>query len=288
MRLLKLLICADHNQVDSLIGAALQHAKNNIDKARILELRLRAKVAESELPDAIEIGHEVLALLDVPITSRLHILHLAVIVRILLSISRQPKKLDTSSVMTDKRLLIAMRVLMDLSQAGYISGDSRTPLYVLKMTDLSLKHGMAPESSFAFPMFGSLLISFLGTIDFGYQFGQMALENLNEGNKHLHCKTMVIVTNFINVWKHHLKETLEPLSQAHRLGVETGDVEFSLIASVTSSANAFVLGHDLNSLETNLAVQSARSLAAKQNSMRHLSDIYRQAAINLLHENAAP
>ena len=281
-------LCGDHEQLESLANAALLHTRNNIDKAEILELKMRAKIAGNALSESIDIGHEILEILDVPISRKMKIWPIALVTRILFHSIRQPKRINNSKVMTDPRLLIAMRVLMSLSHAGYIAADVQTPMYILKMTDLSMTHGMAPESSVAYPMFGALLISYLGTIDSGYHFGQLALHNLNGTNKALHCKTITLVTNFVDVWKHHLKETLEPLSRAHRLGVETGDMEFSLIASVTSAANAFLLGHDLNSLEMNLAQQSQKALNLKQNSMLQMSNIYRQAVQNLLSDTRAP
>jgi len=190
--------------------------------------------------------------------------------------------------MDDGKLLAAMRILMILCQAGYISGSPKTPLYILKMTELSLKHGMAPESSFAFPMFGALLITYLGTIDSGYRFGKLALENLDHSNHELHCKTLTLVNNFILIWKHHLKNSLEPLSQAHRIGMETGDIEFALIAAVTSSTNAFILGHDLNSLRSNLAIHNKKASDYNQTPVLSIGLIYQQAVTNLITPSNAP
>jgi tetratricopeptide (TPR) repeat protein len=156
------------------------------------------------------------------------------------------------------------------------------------MTELSLKFGMAPESSFAYPMFGSLLITYMGTIDSGYRFGVLALENLDDTNFELHCKTLTLANNFILIWKHHLNNSLEPLTQAYRIGMETGEIEFALIAGVTRSTNAFVLGHDLNSLETSLETNNKKAKEFNQAPIVNLGSIYQQAVHNLISQNQDP
>jgi PAS domain S-box-containing protein len=280
-------LCGDIEQLESIVATTLTNTDRAIDRARVLEIKLRGKIAENALEQALSIGHEILSILGVPVSNKRRLGHIAILVSILARNS-QSKRLQPQAVMSDPQLLLAMRVLMSLCQAAYLSADPLTPVYILKMTQLSIRHGLAPESSFAYPMFGALIITYLGTIDSGYKFGQQALENLDETNTEVHCRTITLVTNFIDVWKHPLKDTLEPLARAQKLGQDTGDNEFSIIAGVTSAANAFVLGHDLNSLEMNLAIQAERARTHKQTSMLGMANIYRQAVLNLMQENRAP
>ncbi len=281
-------LCGDNGQVDGLVESALAHTKGNVETARLLEIKLRARTAANSLDEAMDIGHSILDILGVRVSRRarawrLRLLASALLVALRLSLQRHPGRR-----MTDERLLLAMRVLISLCRVGYVSASPLTPMYVLRMTHLSLAHGAAPESSFAYPLFGSLLIGRLGLIDAGYGFGQMALDDLSDDNRDLHCRTITLVTTFINPWKHHLKETLEPLSRAQHLGEETDDVEYSLVAAIYRASNAFLLGHDLNSLEITLAALVEKAGARHQPAIVGVASIYRQAAQNLMQDTSSP
>lgn len=282
-------LCGDHDQLDFLVKTSLEHARGILDKSKIQELKIKSLVAKGNLEQAIDSGHTALLLLDVkvPRISRLRTVRL--LLKLLLHTAVMSRQADGAiKNMQDDKKLVAMRILMILCQAGYISGSPETPLHILKMTELSLKYGMAPESSFAYAMFGSLLISYLGAIDSGYRFGILALENLNETNLELHCKAITLTNNFIMFWKHHLEKSLEPLSQAYRIGMETGEIEFALIAGVTRSANAFILGHDLNILENDLANSNEEAKKFNQTPILNLGSIYQQAVHNLTSQNQLP
>jgi PAS domain S-box-containing protein len=116
----------------------------------------------------------------------------------------------------------------------------------------------------------------------------LAINNLTDDNRELHCRTLVLAHNFNLSWKDHLNQTLEPLTRAYRTGMENQDTEFAMLAAVTGSANAFVLGRDLNSLETNLVEQAANARHHQQIPTYYLASIYLQAVRNLMDSATAP
>ncbi|MBD3648551.1 MAG: serine/threonine-protein kinase PknK, partial [Pseudomonadales bacterium] len=283
-------LCGDYQQLKLLSNMVLRYARTPLDQSRIYEVRLRALVASNELDEAISKGHEVLELLGVDIPRETSYLYtVTLVLKLLAQLARVTEKFVTRATpMKDPHLLAAMRILMIMVQAGYLTGSRETPLYVLKMTQLSMKHGMAPESSFAYPMFGALLITHAGTIDYGYRFGALANKNLDNLNLEQHCRTITLINNFILTWKHPIKDSMEPLINAYRIGMETGDIEFALVAAITRSSNAFILGHDLNSLESNLAGYNRSASEFNQTPMLSMGSIYQQAVINLIHPGDTP
>ncbi len=282
-------LCGDQTQLDLLLDILLVNARNALDESRVQEIAIRSLTAADQLIEATELGASVLATLGVHLPNRIRLGGLAILVKLIPQTILMSRHVAlTPALMTDKEKLAAMRILMALCQAGYLSGNQKTPLYILKMTELSIKHGMAPETSFAYPMFGALLIAYLGTIDLGFRFGKLALENLSPANYELHCKSLVLSTNFIMIWKDELKSSLEPLSRAYKIGMETGDVEFALIAAITSSANAFIMGHDLNSLGANLATHNKKARELNQAPILHIGSIYQQTINNLTERNTKP
>ncbi|MFT5098150.1 MAG: PAS domain S-box-containing protein [Planctomycetaceae bacterium] len=267
--------CGDKRQLGSLIASTLENATSAIDKSRAYEIQLRAFVAYNDPKMAIDIGHHVLELLGHPVPRTISKPVLAYwTVKTLL---RAKFTTQRNHKMKSRESLAAMKILMILCHAGYLSGRPIVAAFTLKMTEISLENGLAPESSFAYPLFGALIINYFGAITTGYQFGTLALENLDERNPELFCRVNTLVHNFISFWKHHLKDTLAPLSEAERIGFETGDIEFAQIAATTRSINGFLLGQELNTLEADFEATNAKASEFNQTPMLSMGLILQEA-----------
>ena len=283
-------LCGDTEQLETLLKTTLAHTRNTLDTCRTQEIQMRALIAYGDMNSAISLGQQMLGKLGIRLSDSTATFRTPLVIAKAIYLTLKMNRIDINNIprMTKPESLAAMRVLVLMCQAGYLIGDRRTTDYILKITELSLSEGMAPESSFAYPMFGALIISYFGTIETGYRFGMLATENLTPSNKELHCRTLTLVNNFILTWKHHIKESLEPLATAHRIGMETGDIEFALIAAMTGSANAFLLGHDLNSLDKNLENYNQTAKDLNQTPMLSLGCIYQQVVRNLLAPSGQP
>jgi PAS domain S-box-containing protein len=282
-------LCGDEGQLDRLISTILEHARSPMDITRAFEIKIRSLVAAYRLQEAMETAHGALAALDIHVTGPAGIRTFLTTIKVLIYSWRLSRRNEFDLPdMTIEKHLAAMKLLLLLSHAAYVAGDSRIYRYVLEMAHLSLKYGLAPESSFAFPALGSAFIAYLGTIDFGYRLGKVALANLPDDDKTLHCRTIALAYNFNLSWKDHLKSTLEPLARAHQIGMENEDVEYAIIAAMSASANAFVLGGDLNSIENNLVERIAEAKRHQQIPMYYMGSIYLQATRNLTNNVNAP
>jgi len=283
-------LCGDKTQLNLLVVALIENAANKFDTMRAYETQMKALIAFDDLTSAQEVGHKALTLLNCPISteptrfSRAILLVRLLYLTTLMNLPNRPH----NAVMEDEEKKATMRVLTTLCQVSYLKGDENVADYILKMTELSLEYGTAPESSFAYPLFGAVLITYFGTIEAGYRFGLLALNNLNESNRALHCKTITAVTNFINIWKHPYRDSLEPLAKAYKLGMESGDIEFALVAAITSSANAFVLGNDLNGITANLEIYNQQARELNQTPMLNMGSVYQQAITNLIEAKEDP
>jgi PAS domain S-box-containing protein len=278
--------CGDRSQLDTLITAAIDHADSAFDKSRAYEIQIRALIAYGEVDEALEIGRRVLDLLRHPVPERLGRLRLGF--WIVTTLIRARLVSQKNHRMKSREALASMRILMILCQAGYLLGRPITAIYTLKMTEISLENGLAPETSFAYPLFGSLIIRYLGTITTGYEFGTLAIRNLEDNNPEMFCRTNVVVHNFVYFWKHHLRETLPALAEAERVGFENGDVEFAQIAATTRCVNGFILGQDLNTLDANFEAKNARANELNQTPMLTMGLVFQQCIKNLLAPTSAP
>ncbi len=283
-------LCGDEKQLNLLLQQAVALTNNRLDEARVLEIKLKSEIYQKNSVAAMETGNDILRLLNLEVPAfggRIYatILFGSFMITNQLQIKHPYEK---SSRMTDPGQLLAMRVLTSLVQVSYFSGNQQALLYVLKMVQLSEKYGMAPESVFAYPLYGALLISSVGRIEAGYRFGKMAIDNLDDGGKEYECRTITLVYNLILCWKQHLRESIEPLTRAYETGIEVGDTEFALIAAMGSCINIFMLGYELSGLAQTLDRYNQEAGKANELMTLSIGSIYQQATLNLLTETKKP
>jgi predicted ATPase len=280
-------LCGDREELDQLVRTVRKRCRSPIDEARILEVKLRCLVTDNDVAAATLMGHDILQILDTPMAVKPGVVSVAsMITRVIFQAITARISKTSDRIMLDPRHRAVMRTLMLLSQSGYIAGEKRIGLYILKMTHLSLQQGLAPESAFAYPMFGALLITFLGTIKTGYRYGSLTInKNIVDGDLAFAATTTLhtLLTNDLIIpWRRHLRETLEPLTQAYHTGLKQGDFEYAMFAAVTASTNAFLLGQELNSLDANLRIYSDKAHYFNQKQALSLATIYRQVIYNLM------
>ncbi len=277
--------CGDKGRLNPLIQTILDHAKTPLEKTLAYEIQLKSLIASNDLDLALEIGNEVLTLLNQKVPRSLSKHQLAFWT---LKIVIKARTTKANKLMSDPEDLAAMRIMRILSQAGYLAGRFSTAAYTLKMTELSLRKGQAPESSFAFPLFGAIIIRQFGMISLGYEFGELALKNLQDANPRLISVTHAIVHSFISFWKQNLRSSLEPLTRAEEIGFEQGDIEFAQIAGTAACLNGFVAGQDLNTLDSSFGERNKNAREFNQRPMLDLGTIFQQAIQNLIQDPEQP
>lgn len=283
-------LCRDKDQLKALLESIHKNAYSILDESLAYELEVRNLIAEDRIAEALDLGFELLAQLKVKLPSSLNSpLTYWMALKLLLNTSLLSETtLNNSKKMTDPKFLAAMRILMILIHASYVSGSNFTAVLIMKANELSLKYGNAPESYHAYPMFGAALIGLFGTIDAGYKFGKVALHGLSEQDKSLQCKTLTLVHSFISVWKHELSKTIEPSNEAYRLGMDAGDIEFALIAAITGCTKSFLVGQDLYTIEANLAKHNKTATEFDQLQILSMGSIYQQITRNLMSDTPQP
>ena len=83
----------------------------------------------------------------------------------------------------------------------------------------------------------------MGDIDTGYQFGQLALRLVERFNaKEIKASTLFMVNGFVRHWKEHIKETLKPLLEAYKIGLETGDLSIAAQSAFDYGFQSYWMG----------------------------------------------
>jgi len=85
------------------------------------------------------------------------------------------KNIDEMKIMSAEVPLVTITILFELCLCCYFNERKLLPFVVLRMVQLTLKHGISKYSSFGFVMFGFILSSKHYTNRLGYECGDFAL-----------------------------------------------------------------------------------------------------------------
>jgi hypothetical protein len=131
--------------------------------------------------------------------------------------------------MRDPSKLAAMQILNMLFLNTHIGKKELFPFVVLKMMKLTLLDGISAFSTVAFAGYGSLLC-YSGKVEEGMRFGRLALDLVEELNaQSYYARVGAFVWGTIFVHSQPFVDSLEPLKSGHRLGLQTGDIEFAML-----------------------------------------------------------
>ncbi|MEG3863015.1 AAA family ATPase [Microcoleus sp. herbarium12] len=277
-------LCGNFDAVETWAEIVLQEAKTVLDTVKVYEVNIQADIAQVQLLNAIHTALQILQQLGIsfpkdPSPSEIH----SELDKIISRFSEKPiSDLIYLPEMIEPEMLAAMRILSSITIAAYIATPDLMPLLVSKQVNLSMQYGNALVSPFAYATLGMVLCG-RGNIEFGYQFGQLALRLLSRLNIHpLKARTLFIVNNCVIHWKKHLREIGQPLLEAYQVGLETGDLEFAAYCAHTYCFQFYASGKQLVELEHEMAIYGEAIHQLKQETILAWSKIYRQTVVNLI------
>ncbi|EQA36368.1 kinase domain protein [Leptospira inadai serovar Lyme str. 10] len=238
----------DFDRMEELARIAVQKSRSTISAIHVFETRMRAKTAQSKYGEAIAVSSDVLRSLGVYIpTNAKKIDILTGLIKTKFSIgSKSISEMENLPEMKDSRKLAAMNLMMETCPAAYIAAPNLFPIIVFNMIRTSLKYGNSPVTAYAFCVYGLILISAVGDLQAGYEFGKMSLRMMEKfeapGFKN---RINMLYNTFIIHWKEHIAETKENLEEASRIAIQTGDLEYACYSAITYCNNSFLSGDAL-------------------------------------------
>ncbi|HEX9260661.1 MAG TPA: adenylate/guanylate cyclase domain-containing protein, partial [Acidimicrobiales bacterium] len=149
--------------------------------------------------------------------------------------------------LSDPRHLVAIRLLMEIFPAAFLSGSGDLfPFLVLKSVNISLAHGNSPEAAFAYAAYGMLLCGALDDPALGYRYGRLAVA-MNEMFEDIALKSRVIYLYAMFI--HHWSEHWSTLTPWFRKGIEAGYQSGDLLYLAYSAQDCIIWDPTLD-LET--------------------------------------
>lgn len=284
-------LCSDFERMEQYCRVASAQAASPWERAQVCEVLIQAATAQYEMPEAVRIGVAVLRDLGVrfPERPRMSDVVLAMIRTRLSLVSTSMASLAALPEMTDPETSAAMRIMSVMLKAAYGVSLELAALLSLKSVRLSVKYGNAPESPVAYAIYGALLCDRVGAIDTGYRFGRLALQ-LAEAPQaaRLRSRTAIVADFLVRHWKEHYRNSLQPLMDAYRTGLETGSVDDAAYCAYGFCSGMFRVGHELTSVEQQMAFHCDAMRALKHESALRLLEIFHQTVGKLIRPSENP
>jgi PAS domain S-box-containing protein len=276
-------LCGVFSRADELNRLVLMRAKTLLDRVKPHEIMIQSCFAQNKYKEAVEVASKILNQLGVFLPrnpGRMRIL-LGLLRTKLMLHGISPDDLFNLPQMTDQYKLAAMRLLMTVFNPFYKSIREMFPSIAFRMIILSFKYGNSYISPFAYALYG-LLLGLIGEIEPGCQFGEFALDLFQRYNTQaLKAKMYNVYYALIKKWNAHLGEALEPLLEAYRRGLETGDFEWAAHAVRGYCIQLFFTGSNLEIVMVETEKYSETLGRIKQENTLHSLMLVRQVALNL-------
>jgi predicted ATPase/GAF domain-containing protein/tRNA A-37 threonylcarbamoyl transferase component Bud32 len=278
-------LSTNFDKIEGLADEILTHGRCILDKIKVYEIRGQVLYALNKMPEAVETACSALGLLEVRIPHKPGKRHvMADLLKTRLALRRKRVEgIGDLPKMTDPRSLAALNLIRSALLPSYYVNPNLFPLLVFRGVRLSLRYGHTADTCFAYAGYGLILCGVLGQIEKGYRFGQLALKQMERlESEDLRCRTLVTAYTFTVHWKQHLRDSLEPMLEAHRSGIESGDIEFGAIALHMYSRDLFYVGEPLAHVEEKMRSFEGTISELGQETALKYQRIYHQAVLNLL------
>jgi predicted ATPase/signal transduction histidine kinase len=284
-------LSADFAQMETWAKAVLQNAQTLLDKVKVIEAQIQARMAQNQLKEAVSAGVQALRLFGITLPQKpspLHILQALASLRLFTG-RRAVSSLIDQPWLTDPLKLAAIRVVATVIPPSYFVAPELFLLLVFKVVEYSLRYGHTQVSPFGYGTFSFVLAGVVGDIPSGYQFARLAIDLVDRLDaKAMKSRTFAAAHGLGRIWQDPIREVLGPLREAHQSGLENGDLEFAGISAVVYSSLALNVGLPLDALSAELRHYRQTTQRFRHQTSFNMLSIWLQAALNLRGEAGHP
>ncbi|WP_017306697.1 AAA family ATPase [Spirulina subsalsa] len=266
----------DFTRAEEEIQTVLTHSKTVLDGVKVYEIRIQCYVAQNQCQAALDVGLEVLNLLEIPLSDA-PLPHIEV------------EALYDLPPLTDPRILAALRILSKLWAPAFIANPALLPPVIFTLLNLSVTHGNSSLGAFAYALYGMLLCAAMTDIELGYRFGELALHTLDQyQDVEFTCKVNQLFYAFIRNWKELVRDRVEALAQNVLTGLETGDLEFACYSAINYCDNLCLMGESLPLVQQKQEYYIELTGSLHQTIQHNIAQLWGQFVENLLGQSENP
>jgi len=148
----------------------------------------------------------------------------------------------------DAAMREAMALLSTLISSLFVTGDIRFT-HLAKLVELTLRHGISPDSPYGLAWFGVMIASYYGKYEEGYAFGRAALEVVERHSFESSRVATLVALDQVAVWTQPLAHALEYAQEASTRGMLSGDLGMACYACNHVVSDMLAMGTGLPLVE---------------------------------------
>lgn len=235
-------------------------ARDAFDLADIHRLRALALTVKSAYPEAIAAALDGLRRLDI------HLDAAPTLDQINARYRACQERLDAMGLdallalpdMTDRRARAALALLSTLISSFFVEGELRF-LHTICILELSLAHGLAPETAYGLAFFGMQSAQHYAAYERGAELAAAATTLAARDGYEAQRTATLIALDQVSAWTQPIRTALDHAREGARIGQAAGDVGMTCYARNHIASNLLILGERLDRLRAELVESLAKT-----------------------------
>ena len=252
-------LCGRFELMEKLAGAVKDNAREDLDQANVYRCRIKAYTTRGELKKAMETGEEILEKLGCKLSCMSLDQWQQTLVQIKSGLAgKSVEEVMQFEPLTQPHAEVLVPILYRLhtayGEAGVTLDDGLWQPIALKRISLLLNHFHPEYSPEFYCLLGLNYCRFMQDFEFGYELGRLGMQLMEAlALKKINCRVSRVFNLSIRFYREPLSASLDPLLEAHKMGIETGDFHNAGISAVVRCRIAFMCGKELNWLKGELS-----------------------------------
>ena len=225
-------LSANYKRVDELIAAVMEHARNYRETLRVRSTRVNSLSSTNRLTEALEEGLDTLRHLGVklPFKARMHHVSIEFLRTKRLLRGKTNEAVLRMPLMEDADKIAAMQMLNLLFPVAYHIDRVLFTLINLRLVRLTMHYGLSAISTVGFAAYSVMLVTLYRDKEEGFRYSQLALDLLEKFDvREYISRTYFFVYAEAYTFKYEIRHLCPYLQKACELGLQSGDVQVSLI-----------------------------------------------------------
>ena len=256
-------LCGRFELMEKLAGAVKDNARQDPDLANVYQCRIKAYTNQGELSKAMETGEEILEKLGCQL-SRLSLDQWQqALVQIKSSLAgKSVKDVMRFEPLTQLDAEVLVPILYELhvayGEAGVTLDDGLWQPIASKRISFLLNHFHPKHSPEFYCLLGRIYCVYMQDFEFGYELGRLGIQLMESLDlKEINCRVSGGFNGAIRSYREPLSASLDPLLEAHKMAIETGDFHNAGRSALARCQIAFMCGKELNWLKGELSTLKA-------------------------------
>ncbi len=256
-------LCGRFELMEKLAGAVKDNAREDPDLANVYQCRIKAYTNQGELKKAMETGEAILEKLGCQLSR----LSLDQWQQALVQIKSSLAGKSVADVMGFEPLTqldaeVLVPILFELhvayGEAGVtLDGGLWQPIASKRISFL-LNHFHPKHSPEFYCLLGRIYCVYMQDFEFGYELGRLGIQLMEALDlKEINGRVSGGFNGAIRSCREPLSASLDPLLEAHKMAIETGDFHNAGRSAVSRCQIAFMCGKELNWLKGELSTLKA-------------------------------